>query len=215
MKIAITGGIGSGKSFVCRMLEARGIRIYDCDEGAKRVMRSDDEVIGHLCRLVGSQVYEGHTLQKPVLAKFLLQSEAHKQAVNEIVHPAVARDFAQSGLDWLESAILFESGFDKRVGFDLVVAVTCPDGIRRARIMERDHIGVEKAQQWIDAQMPQEVVAGKAGFVIVNDGKADLAPQVDRLLSLLAAKGGNRSCRIQESDAQGKKTETSTQTNNK
>ncbi len=194
MKIAITGGIGSGKSFVCRLLEARGVRIYDCDEGAKRLMRSDDEVIGRLRQLVGNHVYEGRTLQKPVLARFLLQSEAHKQAVNEIVHPAVARDFAQSGLDWLESAILFESGFDKRIHFDLVVAVACPDGVRRTRVMERDHIGADKAQQWMDAQMPQEEVMRKAGFVIVNDGKADLAAQVDTLLGRLAARGGTRSC---------------------
>lgn len=182
MKIAITGGIGSGKSFVCRLLETRGIRIYDCDEGAKRVMRSNDEVIDQLCRLVGKHVYKGRVLQKPVLAQFLLQSEAHKQAVNEIVHPAVARDFEQSGLDWLESAILFESGFDKRVHFDKVVAITCPDAIRRARIMERDHIGEEKAQQWIDAQMPQEIVMRKADFIIQNDGQANLMAQIDKLL---------------------------------
>ena len=108
MKIAITGGIGSGKSYVCRELERHGIMVYDCDAGAKRLMRSDAALQEQLIQLVGNDVYQDGVLQKPVLAKFLLSSEANKQAVNDVVHPAVARDFEQSDCDWLESAILFE-----------------------------------------------------------------------------------------------------------
>ena len=96
MKIAITGGIGSGKSFFCRELEKRGIKVYDCDAAAKRLMATDVRLQDGLRRLVGDNVYEGTTLQKAVLAQFLLQSEEHKQQVNDVVHPAVARDFLEN-----------------------------------------------------------------------------------------------------------------------
>ena len=87
MRIAITGGIGSGKSFVCRRLEARGIRVYDCDAAAKRLMRTSGQLIQSLTELVGKGVYKDGVLQKKVLAEFLLASEENKQAVNDIVHP--------------------------------------------------------------------------------------------------------------------------------
>lgn len=92
MKIAITGGIGSGKSFVCRELNRMGIEVYDCDAGAKRLMRTDANLRSELVNLVGDEVYDAEgILQKKVLALYLLESEEHKQRVNEIVHPAVAR----------------------------------------------------------------------------------------------------------------------------
>ena len=61
---AITGGIGSGKSFVCQQLEARGIRVYDCDQAAKRLMRTDEKLQHNLCQLVGEELYKDHVLQK-------------------------------------------------------------------------------------------------------------------------------------------------------
>lgn len=81
MKIAITGGIGSGKSFVCRELAKRGIEVYDCDAAAKRLMRSDEQLQAALKLLVGNEVYADGVLQKPVLAQFLLASETNKLAV--------------------------------------------------------------------------------------------------------------------------------------
>ena len=183
MKIAITGGIGSGKSYVCRILEKHGIKVYDCDAGAKRLMRSDIALQTALKKLVGEEVYDvDGVLQKPVLAKFLLASEANKQAVNDVVHPAVARDFEGSDCDWLESAILFDSGFNLRTHFDYVVCVTAPIPVRLQRIMQRDHISREKAQQWIDAVMPQEELVTRSDFEIVNDGERDVEQQVSELL---------------------------------
>jgi RNA polymerase sigma factor (sigma-70 family) len=80
MKIAITGGIGSGKSYVCRILEKQGIRVYDCDAEAKRLMRTDVRLQAGLKKLVGEQVYSAEgVLQKPVLAQFLLAGEANEQ----------------------------------------------------------------------------------------------------------------------------------------
>ena len=186
MKIAITGGIGSGKSFVCRELERHGIRVYDSDAAAKRLMRSDKPLQQSLCSLVGEEVYDAEgVLQKPVLARFLLASEANKLAVNDVVHPAVARDFEQSSYEWMESAILFDSGFYRRVHLDFVVCVTAPVPVRIQRIMQRDHIPAEKAQQWIDAVMPQEELAARSDFEIVNDGEQDIDAQVRKLLDII------------------------------
>ena len=186
MKIAITGGIGSGKSYVCRILEKQGIKVYDCDAEAKRLMRTDAELQAGLKLLVGEEVYSADgILQKPVLARFILTSEENKQAVNDVVHPAVARDFEQSDCEWMESAILFDSGFDRRTHFDKVVCVSAPVAVRLQRIMQRDHISQEKAQQWIDAVMPQEELIARSDYEIVNDGVRDVEAQVVHLLNLL------------------------------
>ena len=183
--IAITGGIGSGKSYVCQLLEKHGIKVYDCDAAAKRLMRTSATLRQQLCQLVGPQVYRGCILQKRVLAEFLLASEANKQAVNEIVHPAVALDFIESDYQWLESAILFDSGFHRRVPFSFVVCVSAPEAVRVQRIMARDGISEAKALEWIHRQMPQEQVEAQSDFVIVNDGVAPLEPQVDYLIHQL------------------------------
>lgn len=184
--IAITGGIGSGKSYVCRILKKQGIRVYDCDAEAKRLMRTDAELQAGLKKLVGEEVYSADgILQKPVLAQFILTSEANKQAVNDVVHPAVARDFEQSDCEWMESAILFDSGFNRRTHFDKVVCVSAPVAVRLQRIMQRDHISQQKAQQWIDAVMPQEELIARSDYEIVNDGVRDVEAQVVHLLDLL------------------------------
>ena len=183
--IAITGGIGSGKSYVCQLLEKHGIKVYDCDAAAKRLMRTSATLRQQLRQLVGPQVYRGCILQKRVLAEFLLASEANKQAVNEIVHPAVALDFIESDYQWLESAILFDSGFHRRVPFSFVVCVSAPEDVRVRRIMARDGISEAKALEWIHRQMPQEQVEGLSNFVIQNDGVVPLEPQVDHLIHQL------------------------------
>ena len=187
MKIAITGGIGSGKSFVCRVLGEHGVEVYDCDAAAKRLMRHDANLQVALRQLVGAEVYDASgNLQKPVLAKFLLASEQHKQAVNDVVHPVVARDFEQSGFDWIECAILFDSGFVHRTHIDKVLCVTAPLEVRIRRVMSRDHISREKTLQWVGAQMPQEEVLAKSDYEIVNDGVEDVGAQVAKLLDIIS-----------------------------
>lgn len=184
MLTAITGGIGSGKSYVCRILESRGISVYDCDAAAKRLMRTSEKLQQELRQLVGQEVYTSDgQLQKRVLADFLLASEANKLALNDVIHPAVAEDFLSSGMTWLESAILFESGFDRRIRFDRVVCVSAPRDVRIQRIMRRDNISAAKAAEWIDTQMAQEEVERRSHFVIVNDGKSDIEQQIDNMLS--------------------------------
>ena len=192
MKTGITGGIGSGKSYVCKLLAERGITVYDCDSAAKRLMRTSQELRQRLTDLIGPETYlhTHHTteqgewqLNKAAVAQFLLASEANAHAVDPIVHPAVFHDFEESGLQWMESAILFESGINRLV--DRVIVVTAPEEVRIDRIMKRDAISREKAIEWIGRQWPQEEVRQRADFEIVNDGVADLNQQIDNILHIL------------------------------
>lgn len=183
MRVAVTGGIGSGKSYVCRLLAKRGITVYDCDVAAKRLMATSPELRKHLESLVGDAVFEDGQLRKSVLAAFILASEANKQAVNAIVHPAVARDFIASGHEWLESAIYFDARFDLRLPVDHVVCVSAPIEVRLRRIMLRDHLSLDMSREWIMRQLPQEEIISRSDFVIINDGKADLEQQIDSLLN--------------------------------
>lgn len=181
MKIGITGGIGSGKSFVCQLLAERGISIYDCDAAAKRLMRSSTQLRTALTRLIGVDTYlPDGTLNKPVVARFLLVSDANAHAIDAIVHPAVAADFRESGMQWMECAILFESGFESLV--DRVVVVTAPEAVRIQRIMNRDGISEEQARQWMAKQWPQELLRQRAHFEIVNDGEQALGPQIENII---------------------------------
>ena len=181
LKIGITGGIGSGKSFVCTQLARRGITVYDCDSAAQRIMRSSDTVRTALTRLIGPETYTGDgLLNKAAVAAYLLASPQNARAIDAIVHPAVAADFLQSGNDWMECAILFESGFDRLV--DRVVVVTAPEDVRIRRVMERDGIAREKALEWMARQWPQDEVRRRADYEIVNDGVADIGGQIDELI---------------------------------
>jgi len=187
MKTAITGGIGSGKSYVCRLLRERGIDVYDCDSAAKRLMSTDSALRRALTELIGSDTYDTATgrLNKAAVARFLLKDEANKHAVNRAVHPAVARDFADSGMEWLESAILFESGFDRRIRFDHIICVAAPVEIRIERVCRRDSISREQALQWINSQMSQEEKMAKSSLVICNDGQQNLNKQINDILNKL------------------------------
>lgn len=177
MKTGITGGIGSGKSYVCKRLEARGFKVYDCDAAAKRLIRTSSEIQEQLTQLIGSP------LNKAAMAKFLLESEANAKAIDAIVHPAVFRDFEESGMQWMESAILYESGISQLV--DTVIVVTAPLEVRIGRVMLRDGITREKVLEWMQRQWPQEEIRRRADFEVVNDGIADIDEQIDEILMKL------------------------------
>lgn len=185
MRVVLTGGIGSGKSFVGRMLRAKGIDVYDCDAAAKRLMATSEALQRQLCRLIGENVVEQGVLRKDVIAAFLLSGDANRQRLNDVVHPAVAEDFMASGMSWLESAIFFDSGFDRRVHVDRVVGVTSPLDVRVRRIMRRDGVTAEVAARWIDAQMAQEELAARCDYVLHNDDSTDMAASVDDMLRAL------------------------------
>ena len=184
MKVGITGGIGSGKSYVCRLLQEQGISVYDCDAAAKRLMRTSPDIRRELIALIGPAAYNDKGLNKAAIAQFLLQSEQNAQAIDHIVHPAVSRDFEESGMQWMECAILYESGFDRLV--DRVIAVTAPEEVRLNRIMARDGITREKAREWMGRQWPQAEVLSRADYEIVNDGQASLEQQISGIILSLA-----------------------------
>ena len=188
-RIAITGGIGSGKSYVCKLLADRGVKVYDCDAAAKRIMATDTALQANLNAVVGEEVFIDGILQKPIFAKFILASEANKQAVNDVVHPAVAADFIASNYKWLESAILFDAKFNERINFDYIVCVIAPEDVRIERIAQRDGISHKQALQWIKRQMPQEEMAQKSNFIITNDGTSDLSVAIMSLLEAVSTLG--------------------------
>ena len=184
MKIGITGGIGSGKSYICRLLEQRGYTVYDCDSAAKRLIRSSPFIRRRLTALIGPETYYKETgeyiLNKKAVAEFLLKSEDNARAIDRIVHPAVFHDFIESGLEWMESAIIYESGIHRLV--NRVIVVTAPEELRIQRVMARDEISREKVLEWMSRQLPQEEVRRRADYEIVNDGLTDLNLQLDEIL---------------------------------
>lgn len=194
MKFGITGGIGSGKSFVCKRLQLRGIDVYDCDAAAKRLINTDADIRRKLTALIGPEAYMsvpngsivGTTptvLNKAAVARFLLDSESNAKAIDDIVHPAVFRDFQESGIEWMESAIMYESGIYRLV--DRVIVVTAPLEVRIQRVMKRDGITREKVLEWMQRQWPQDEVRHRADYEIINDGQADIDAQIDHLVNII------------------------------
>lgn len=188
ISIAITGGIGSGKSYVSNLLEERGIPIYNADNESKRLTVSDKEIRKGLVALVGEQVYfDDGTLNKSLLASYLFASSEHATQINAIIHPQVKADFrrwleehADCEIVGLESAILYESGFDDVV--DAIVAVYAPESLRLERAMKRDGATEAQIRARMSAQMNEEEKRDKADYVVLNDGSACLQKQLDALI---------------------------------
>ena len=190
LTIGITGGIGCGKSYVSAKMRLRGIPVYDSDTRAKLITATNPVIKMELTRLVGPMLYcpcGCGVMQKEVLAKFIFGNPDNLAKVNAIIHPRVKEDFRQwaderKGKDFciLESAILFESGFDGEVDFK--VCVDAPLELRIRRCMERDKTTREAVLERINNQMDQVEKCSKADFVIVNDGVQALEPQIDALL---------------------------------
>ena len=181
MKIGIAGGIGSGKSYVSQKIREYGYEVYDCDDAAKHLIITSPDIRRELTSLIGPDTYNADgSLNKRAVADFLLASEANAKAINDIVHPAVFRDFEESGMLFMESAIMFESGIYQLV--DRVVAVVAPKEVRIQRVMKRDQISREKVLDWMNRQMSQKELIHKADYVIVNDGQADLDKQLKKII---------------------------------
>lgn len=196
IKIGITGGIGSGKSVVSRLLETMGVPVYISDVETKRLMHTDAAIRRQLVALLGEEVYAGGRLNKPFLASYLFASQEQAARVNGIVHPRVKDDFrrwaaqmsAEHSVVGMESAILLEAGFAGEV--DRIVMVYAPLEVRIARAVERDRSSRELIEQRIRSQMDDEEKRSRADEVIVNDGVAPLLPQVQDLLKRLHGTAG-------------------------
>lgn len=180
-RIAITGGIGSGKSYVARQIQTiTGEQVYDCDSAAKRLMRTSEELKAKLTALIGDDTYIDGRLNKAAVAQFLLASEDNARSIDDIVHPAVAEDYLNSQLRWMECAILFESGFNTLV--DKVICVTAPLHVRLQRVAARDNISTEQVKQWMGKQMESAQVEKLSDYVVVNDGETDIIRQLKTII---------------------------------
>ena len=185
IKVAICGGIGSGKSTICQMFAERGAAVYDSDSRAKALMNESAELREALIAEFGAECYDGNELNRPYLASKVFGSEEQLSKLNSIVHPAVKADFQrwaeeQEG-DYciLETAILFESGFDALV--DKKVAVLAPQPLRVMRAMERDGATKEQIEARIKAQMSDDELMRRCDFAIVNIHLEDVEKDVAEL----------------------------------
>ena len=193
IRIGITGGIGSGKSVVSKILSLLDIPIYLSDDEAKRLTATDETIRRELTDLLGDELYQVGMLNKQMLANFLFASAENAEKINAIIHPQVKQDFrcwctchSDSPFVAMESAILFESGFDSEV--DVVVMVYAPQEVRIQRAMMRDAASRTQIEQRIKRQMDDEAKCSKAHYVLINDDKTALIPQVLQLLVSLSQK---------------------------
>lgn len=185
-KIGITGGIGSGKSVVSTILRTMGYPVYDSDERAKFLMNHHPEIRKQLITHFGESVYTNDQLNKTYLAACIFTNPEKREMVNSIVHPVVRTDFAawsesqKAPIVFQESAILFETGGYRML--DATLLVTAPEEIRIKRVMERDQTTRSQVQERIAAQLPANEVAELATFVIQNDEKQLLIPQIESFI---------------------------------
>lgn len=184
-KVGITGGIGSGKSTVCRMLAERGVALYDADSRAKELMASSEALRKALIENFGAETFTAEGLNRAYLAERVFNDKEQLRLLNSLVHPAVIADFeawaeAQEGSYVLfESAILFEAGLESRV--DAVVAVMAPESLRVERVMERDGHSHEQVMARIKNQMSDDERSDRAKYSIVNIDIEDLEEDVEQL----------------------------------
>lgn len=189
IRLGITGGIGSGKSYICRILQERfGVPVYDCDRQARLLTLTQPEIQAQLETLIGGVCHEDGTIDKAVLARYLFASEENARRVNAIIHPAVRADlrnwYARQTVPVvaMESAILYESGFETEV--DKVLFVDAPFELRLQRAMERDKASREDILQRMNRQQ-SESQRLRADFRITNDGNSNLEPLLADLLQAI------------------------------
>ena len=191
LSIGITGGIGCGKSYISKVLSADfGIPVYDCDKEAKRLTASSGEIRRQLVSLVGPDVYDASGLNRQRLADYIFADAGHAQRAGAIIHPAVLKDFhawaekQQQPIVALESAILFESGFNRHV--DYVLFVDAPEGTRLRRAMQRDSATEAQVRTRMKMQQPEQY-RSLADFIIDNSTEKDpkLHEHLARIVSIL------------------------------
>ena len=185
IKVGITGGIGCGKSTVCRLFSEKGVGVYDSDREAKRLMHEDAALREAIQKRFGEEIYRDDVLESKALAAKVFGDEQALQDLNHLVHPAVMRDFKrwcteqQGAYVLLESAILFDAGLEHEV--DHTILVMAPEALRVERAAKRDGCDPELIRQRIAAQMPEEELATRADYRIVNILEDDLQGAVDYL----------------------------------
>ncbi len=195
LHIGITGGIGSGKTTVCRIFEKLGIPVYYADLRARQLMTEDPKLKADIEDLLGKDAYlESGELNRPWVARQVFENPDLLKQLNGLVHPAVARDGllwqaeqsrSQAPFTLKEAALLFESGTDALL--DKIIVVKAPEKVRIQRVVDRDKVSEEDVRKRMRQQMPEEEKVARADFVINNSGEQLLLPQVVSLYQRIKA----------------------------
>jgi dephospho-CoA kinase len=185
LRIGITGGIGSGKTTVARIFEVLGIPVYYADDAAKRIMNEDPLLKQEIIKQFGEQSYSAGTLNREYLASIVFQDKKKLATLNALVHPATIRNSVQ----WMkcqkgpyairEAALIFESGVQEQL--DYVIGVSAPLELRIERAMQRDNLTRQQVLDRMDRQINETIKMRLCDFVIVNDTKKPVIPQVLKL----------------------------------
>ena len=194
-RIGLSGGIGSGKSYVAEILEKMGYPVYYSDAQSKVLTDTHPEIKSELVNRFGKSIYEQGTLNRSALASLIFNSEENRLFVNKLIHPIVRADFdawcarQRSTLVFNEAAILFETGAYRQ--FDATVLVIAPLDIRIQRIMQRDQCTTEQAEARINSQWSDEKKLNLAEYVINNNYHDPIIPQILNVIAELSLDNQN------------------------
>jgi dephospho-CoA kinase len=190
-KIGITGGIGSGKSFVANIIEKMGYPVYYSDVRSKELTNTHPIIRKGLIDLVGENVYFGGELDKKVLATAIFSNDELRMKVNQLIHPIVRQDFEDwakaqtSDLIFNEAAILFETGAYRN--FDATILIYAPIELRLKRVLNRDIITQEEVLARINNQMSDEEKLKMTPYAILNDGERPLLKQIEEVIEKISS----------------------------
>ena len=189
--VGVTGGIGSGKTTVCKIFETLGARAYYADDRAKWLMEHDEELIENIKELFGADAYQDGKLDRKFIGQRAFKDDLLLKRLNELVHPAVGRDVEKwtsenqdAKLLLKEAALLFETGSYKAL--DKNILVTAPEDVRIQRVTARDsHRTEDDVRDIIAKQMKDDEKRKLADFVIQNDGSQSVIKQVMKIYDQL------------------------------
>lgn len=192
IKVGLTGGIGSGKSTVAKLIEKKGYPVFYSDDVAKSIMTDDAFVVESILQIFGEEAYlSGQQLNRKFLAQRIFSDHSLKEKMNQIVHPAIRKYFKEwsekhdQPIVFNEAAILFETGAYKN--FDYNILVIAPEEIRIKRVMNRDQASREEVLKRIQNQWSDEQKKNLSDFIIQNDGIKDLEEQISEILRKIEA----------------------------
>ena len=191
IKVGLTGGIGSGKSTVSKILISKGFSVYNSDNRAKWLMNNDDNLKSNIISIFGDKAYLKGSLNRKYLSAKVFNDSLKLKALNNLVHPLVAIDFKnwlihQKSKDFVfkEAAILIESGAYKEM--DKIIVLSCPENIRLERVLKRDGNSPELVKKRMQNQISETKKINHADFVIKNNGsESDLVLEVEFVISEL------------------------------
>jgi dephospho-CoA kinase len=190
-RIGITGGIGSGKSFVANIIEKMGYPVYYSDVRSKELTNTHPIIRKGLIDLVGENVYFGSELDKKVLATAIFSNDELRLKVNQLIHPIVRQDFEDwakaqtSDLIFNEAAILFETGAYRN--FDATILIYAPIELRLKRVLKRDIITQEEVLARINNQMSDKEKLKMTPYSILNDGESPLLKQIEDVIEKVSS----------------------------